>query len=139
MGRLYDWLRGEYDVTIVDGPAGVNRELSLAATDVDAAVMVTTPEYVSLRDADLVEQTLRREGVRDRVYVVNKVYRDFLGNSRLPTVEVITSTMKIPLLGVIPYDDAVHLAANSGAPAVMGAESYVSRNFDKIADRLLLY
>jgi septum site-determining protein MinD len=101
MRRLYEYLRKNFDIAIVDGPAGVNRELSLAATEVDAAVMITTPEYVSLRDADLVEQTLRKEGVRNRVYVVNKVHKDFLGSSMLPTVETITSTMKIPLIGVI--------------------------------------
>jgi len=139
MSCLYRYLRANFDITIIDGPAGVNRELSLAATDVDAAVMITTPEYVSLRDADLVEQTLRKEGVKNRAYVVNKVYKDFLGNSKLPTVEVITGTMKIPLLGVIQYDDTIHLAANCGTPAVIGGESYIARNFNKIADRLLVY
>jgi septum site-determining protein MinD len=139
MRRFYDYLRKNFDIVIIDGPAGVNRELILAATDVDAAVMVTTPEYVSLRDADLVEQTLRKEGVAHRVYVVNKVYKDFLGNSKLPTVEAITSTMKIPLIGVIPYDDEIHLAANSGVPAVIGGDPYITKNFNKIADRLLTY
>ncbi|MDR2162992.1 MAG: P-loop NTPase [Clostridiales Family XIII bacterium] len=139
MKRLYEYFRKNFDVTVIDGPAGVNRELSLAATDVDAAVMITTPEYVSLRDADLVEQTLRKQGVKNRVYVVNKVNKDFLGNSKLPSVEVITSTMKIPLLGVIQYDDDIHIAANSGVPAVVGNDSYITRNFNKIADRLLAY
>jgi septum site-determining protein MinD len=139
MKRLYEYLRKNFDIAIIDGPAGVNRELSLAATDVDAAVMITTPEYVSLRDADLVEQTLRKEGVRNRVYVVNKVHKDFLGSSLLPTVETITSTMKIPLVGVIQYDDIIHFAANSGVPAVIGNDSYITRNFNRIADRLLAY
>jgi septum site-determining protein MinD len=139
MRRLYEYLRKHFDIAIIDGPAGVNRELSLAATDVDAAVMITTPEYVSLRDADLVEQTLRKEGVRNRVYVVNKVHKDFLGSSLLPTVETITSTMKIPLVGVIQYDDVIHFAANSGVPAVIGNDSYITRNFNRIADRLLAY
>jgi septum formation inhibitor-activating ATPase MinD len=67
------------------------------------------------------------------------VYREFLGNSRLPTVERITSTMKIPLVGVVQYDDEIHFAANSGVPAVIGSGSYITRNFDRIADRLLMY
>jgi septum site-determining protein MinD len=139
MRLLYGYLRRNFDIAVIDGPAGVNRELSLAATDVDAAIMITTPEFVALRDADLVEQTLRKEGIKNRVYVVNKVHKDFLGNSKLPSVEVITSTMKIPLLGVIQYDDDIHFAANSGVPAVIGNDSYITRNFNKIADRLLVY
>ncbi|MDR0519124.1 MAG: P-loop NTPase [Clostridiales Family XIII bacterium] len=139
MRWLYRYLKANFDVVIVDGPAGVNRELMLASMGVNAAVMLATPEYVSLRDADQVEQTLRRAGVANRVYVVNKVFKGFLGNSNLPTVGMIANTMKIPLLGVIQHDDAIHLAANGGVPAVCGKESYITRNFNKIADRLLMY
>jgi septum formation inhibitor-activating ATPase MinD len=67
------------------------------------------------------------------------VHKDFLGSSLLPTVETITSTMKIPLVGVIQYDDVIHFAANSGVPAVIGNDSYITRNFNRIADRLLVY
>jgi septum site-determining protein MinD len=137
--QLYQYLRANFDIIIIDGPAGINEELYLAAADVDAAIVVTTPEYVSLRDADMVEQTLRKRGIRDRIYVVNKVHKNFLNSGVLPTVEVITATMKIPLLGVIQYDDNIHLAANSGTPVVYQNENYIGRNFSKIADRLLKY
>jgi septum site-determining protein MinD len=136
---LYQYLRENYDVIIIDGPAGINEELFLAAVDVDVAVVVTTPEYVSLRDADMVEQTLRKRGISNRVYVVNKVHKDFLNSGVLPTVEVITTTMKIPLLGVIQYDDNIHLSANCGIPVVYQNDNYIERNFSKIADRLLKY
>jgi septum site-determining protein MinD len=133
---LYDELRQNFDIVLIDGPAGVNNELRIASTGVDLAVMVATPEYVSLRDADMVEQTLRNFGVKERVYVVNKVNKIFLASGILPTVEIITSIMKIPLLGVVQYDDTIHLSANIGIPIVYQKESYIERNFAKIADRL---
>jgi len=136
---LYDYLRKSFDFIIVDGPAGIGQDLLLAACDVDMAVVITTPEYVSLRDADMVEQTLRRNGLGNRVYVVNKYHKDFMSSGILPTVETITSTMKIPLLGVIQHDDAIHLAANSGVPVVYQNDNYIERNFSKMADRLLKY
>jgi len=139
MRNLYKYLKENFDFSIIDGPAGIGADLTLAATDVDAAVVITTPEYVSLRDADMVEQTLRKRGLANRVYVVNKFHKDFMSSGVLPTVEVITSTMKIPLLGVIQHDDNIHLAANSGVPAVYQNDSYIERNFSKIADRLLKY
>jgi septum site-determining protein MinD len=139
MSKLYSYLREHFDIVIVDGPAGINEDLKLAAYDADIAVVITTPEYVSLRDADMVEQTLRKGGLKNRVYVVNKVHKKFLANGVLPTVETITTVMKIPLLGVVQYDDNIHLAANAGEPIVFQAESYIERNFNKIADRLLMY
>jgi septum site-determining protein MinD len=137
--KLYKYFRENFDITLVDGPAGVTDDLKLAATDVDAAVLVATPEYVSLRDADMVDQTLRKCGVKQRVYIVNKVNKLYLSSGILPTVEVITSIMKIPLLGVVQFDDNIHLSANCGIPIVYGQSSYIERNFHKIADRLLNY
>ena len=137
--ELYKKLRARFDFVIIDGPAGVNKELIMASTSVDIAVIVTTPEFVSLRDADMIEQTLRSRGVGKRVYIVNKVNRDHMGLGILPSVETITKAMKIPLLGVVQYDDAIHLSANKGIPIVLQKGTYIERNFSKIADRLLQY
>jgi len=137
--ELYRRLKERFDFVIIDGPAGVNTELKLASAGVDVAVILTTPEYVSLRDADMIDQTLRARGVGKRVYVVNKVNRDHMGLGILPSVETIMGIMKIPLLGVVQYDDAIHLAANRGVPIVLQKGTYIERNFSRIADRLLLY
>ena len=137
--ELYKNLKNLFDIVIVDGPAGVNNELKLASVGADIAVILTTPEYVSIRDADMMDQTLRSRGIKKRVYVVNKVNRDHMGLGILPSVEIITSVMKIPLLGVVQYDDAIHLSANRGVPIVLQKGNYIERNFSKIADRLLMF
>ncbi|MDR3363934.1 MAG: septum site-determining protein MinD [Clostridiales Family XIII bacterium] len=137
--ELYKKLRARFDFVIVDGPAGVNNELRIASAGVDLAVIITTPEYVSLRDADMMDQTLRSRGVARRVYIVNKVNKDHMGLGILPSVEAIAGIMKIPLLGVVQYDDAIHLAANRGVPIVLQKGNYIERNFGKIADRLMSY
>lgn len=137
--ELYTKLKARFDFVIVDGPAGVNNELKIASVGADIAVILTTPEYVSIRDADMMDQTLRTRGIRKRVYVVNKVNRDHMGLGILPSVETITGVMKIPLLGVVQYDDAIHLSANRGVPIVLQKGNYIERNFSRIADRLLLF
>jgi len=139
VSELYKKLKERFDFIIVDGPAGVNNELKLASAGADLAVILTTPEYVSLRDADMMDQTLRSRGIAKRVYVINKVNKAHMALGILPSVETITGIMKIPLLGVIQYDDAIHLAANRGIPIVMQSGNYIERNFSVIADRLLGY
>ena len=137
--ELYRDLKARFDFIIVDGPAGVNTELRIASVDADLAIIVTTPEYVSLRDADMMDQTLRARGVGRRVYIVNKVNKEHMALGILPGVETIAGIMKIPLLGVVQYDDAIHFAANRGFPVVLQGNNYIERNFNNIADRLLLY
>ena len=137
--ELYKKLKARYDFVIVDGPAGVNTELKIASVGADLAIILTTPEFVSLRDADMMDQTLRARGIGRRVYVVNKVNKEHMGLGVLPNVETIAGIMKIPLLGVIQHDDAIHLSANRGIPIVLQPGNYIERNFSTIADRLLLY
>ena len=137
--EFYDKLRKRFDFVIVDGPAGVNTDLKLASSGADLAIILTTPEYVSLRDADMMDQTLRSRGIGNRAYIVNKVNKDHMGLGILPNVETINTVMKIPLLGVIQYDDAIHLSANRGVPIVMQKGNYIERNFNTIADRMLLF
>jgi septum site-determining protein MinD len=134
---LYSELRSKFDFVIIDGPAGVNNELRMASVSADLAVVITTPEYVSLRDADMIDQTLRTRGIGRRVYVVNKVNKNFMRIGVLPTVEQITNIMKIPLLGVVQHDDAIHFSANAGYPIVLQKDNYIERNFNKIADRII--
>jgi septum site-determining protein MinD len=134
---LYSELRSKFDYVIIDGPAGVNNELRMASVSADLAVIITTPEYVSLRDADLIDQTIRARGIGRRVYIVNKVNKNFMRVGVLPTVEQITNIMKIPLLGVVQHDDAIHFAANAGYPIVLQKGNYIERNFGKIADRII--
>ena len=136
--EFYDKLRKRFDYILVDGPAGVNTDLKLASSGADMAVILTTPEYVSLRDADMMDQTLRSRGIGSRVYIVNKVNKEHMGLGILPNVETINGVMKIPLLGVIQYDDAIHLSANRGVPIVLQKGNYIERNFNTIADRMLL-
>ena len=87
----------------------------------------------------MIDQTLRAQGIAKRAYIVNKVNKDHMGLGILPSVETITGIMKIPLLGVVQYDDAIHLSANRGVPIVLQKGTYIERNFSKIADRLLAF
>ncbi|MDR0570731.1 MAG: P-loop NTPase, partial [Clostridiales Family XIII bacterium] len=118
MGALYATLRQGYDFILVDGPAGVNEELRVAAPNADMAIIVTTLEHVSLRDADMTDKVLAQVGLRKRAYVVNKVNKELMRSGLLPTFQDVSRVMKPPLLGIIQYDDNIHLAANCGIPIV---------------------
>lgn len=137
--RLYNDLSNSFDVVLIDGPAGINDELTIAASGVDSAVIITTPEYVSLRDADAVDAFLKRQGIENRGYIINKVDKTNMRSGLLPTFEEISSVMKIPLLGIIQSDNAIHLSANAGRPIVIQRNSYIEKNFSNIADRILLF
>lgn len=137
--KLYDQLSLQFDIILIDGPAGINDDLKLASAGVDTAVLVTTPEYVSLRDADAVDSLIAKSGVKNRTYVINKVNKNNMRSGLLPTFEEISSLMRIPLLGIIQNDNIIHLSANAGKPISIQRGSYIEKNFSNIADRLFYF
>lgn len=137
--KLYDDFSKSFDIVLIDGPAGISDELKLASSGVDIAVLITTPEYVSLRDADAVDNMLMSNGVENRTYVINKVNKANMRSGLLPTFEEIASLMRIPLLGIIQNDNIIHLSANAGRPVVLQRGNYIEKNFSNIADRILCF
>lgn len=135
--QIYDEFARNFDVVLIDGPAGINDELKLASSGADNSVLITTPEYVSLRDADTVDSFIGESGIKNRVYVINKVDKSNMRSGLLPTFQEISSIMRIPLLGIIQNDNIIHLAANAGKPVVMQRGSYIEKNFSNIVDRML--
>ncbi|MDR1496388.1 MAG: P-loop NTPase [Clostridiales Family XIII bacterium] len=126
-----------YDYVIVDGPAGVGPDMTRAAAGGSVAVIVTTLENVSLRDADMADRVLSEAGVARRVCVLNKVNRDLLRSGIFPGFEDVSTRVRAPLIGIIQYDENINIAANCGFPIVIQRGSYIEENFNSIADRLI--
>lgn len=135
--KFYKKLKQEFDYVLVDGPSGINKDIETITRGMDIAVIIATPEYVALRDADMIDRILYDSGVENRVYLVNKMSRSLLKTGMLPTFEEMNTIMKVPLLGIIQYDNRVMLASNSGTPAVMQEDSPLNSNYRNIVNRLL--
>lgn len=129
-------LKDNFDYIIIDGPAGVGENMKLAAAGAERAVVVTVPEYVALRDADMMDHTLEAFGIRNRCYVVNMVRPELFEQGWGPTLPQIAESMHIPLVGIIPEDENIRIAANNGFPIVCRRGTYIRSNFEAITDRL---
>lgn len=137
MKVLCDKLREKFDYIILDAPAGVGDGLDLAAAGADGALIVTTPEYAAIRDADLMDKLLEEKGIHKRGYVVNKVKQELMSLGVVPNIAEISERIKLKMLGIIQYDDNLHIAANNGIPIVMKKGTYIEKNFDKITGRMI--
>lgn len=137
MKVLCNKLRKTFDYILMDVAAGIDESLSLASAGADSAVLVIVPEYVSIRDADVVDGILLGQGIKDRKYVVNKVQADLLNTGLVPSLSEISEVMRPKLAGIIQQDKNIHIAANNGMPIVMKTGSYIEKNFSNIVDRII--
>jgi septum site-determining protein MinD len=137
VAEFYAKLGENYDYVLVDGPAGAGRDITLAASGCDVAVIVTTPEHVSLRDADMVDRVLSDAGMTRRACVLNKVNKDLMRIGVFPGLEDVSARIRSPLVGIIQYDENINISANCGVPIVHQKGSYIEENFNNIADRII--
>ena len=135
--ELIEHLKGEYDIVIMDGAPGISRAVDLCHSSADEVIIVTTPDYSAIRDADAIEDRLIKNEIMNRHYVLNRVMpvSDDLGCG--PSLVEIDLRFRSQLLGVIMEDENIRASCNIGIPIVAKRDTYIARNFDKIAERVI--
>ncbi|MBR5387885.1 MAG: septum site-determining protein MinD [Clostridia bacterium] len=105
-----------FDYVILDCPAGLDCGFHRAVACADEAVVVTTPNLPSLRDADKAVTILKSYRLNKISLVVNRARGDLIMSDKMLFPKDIESLLKIPLIGVLPEEDAVFLSSGYTLP-----------------------
>ena len=136
MRKLLAQVRSQYDFCLLDAPAGLGEGFLLATAAADRCVVVTTADASSLRDAQHTVMELNRFGPGKLHLVVNRVRKKLL-RSMHATIDDAMDRAGLPLLGVIPEDDALPLALNQETPVLLASGACpASAAYRNIAIRL---
>eukprot|EP00854_Cymbomonas_tetramitiformis_P017779 gene17779-21175_t len=123
---------------LVDCPAGIDIGFVNAIAAAKEALIVTTPEITSIRDADRVAGLLEANGVFDVKLIVNRVRADMIAKNDMMSVKDVQEMLGIPLLGAIPEDTNVIISTNRGEPLVLRKKLTLSGiAFENAARRLV--
>lgn len=115
---LMDEIRRQFDFCLIDAGAGLGEAFRLATAGADRAIVVTTTDPTSLRDAQRTVMELDRLP-RGKVHmVVNRCKKKLLRTLR-QTIDDAIDAAGLPLLGVIPEDDDLPLALGRGIPLML--------------------
>ena len=127
--------RMAYDFVIMDAPAGLGEGFQLSTACADRAIVVCTTDASALRDAQRTvgELTGRMEHIH---LVVNRVQPKLLRRLHT-TIDDAMDTAGLPLLGVVPEDANVMLAANRGQPLILATNRGAAIAYLNIARRVL--
>lgn len=135
MRALFSAIAEKFDYCLVDAPAGLGEGFRLAVDSADRAIVVTTTDAISLRDA---QRTVMELGhlPRGKVHLVVNRCRKKLMRSLHQTIDDAIDTAGLPLLGVIPEDETMALYAGRGVPLLMSENQYAAQAYRNIARRL---
>jgi len=114
-GELVHDARKMFDYILLDAPAGVDAGFRLASCYADRCIIVTGPGPAAIRDAERTGQLLELMGKKNVRLVVNRVDKKMISAMNL-TIDDVMDGAGLPLLGVVPEDLNVTLAAAVGTP-----------------------
>jgi len=139
MNNLIDSLKElGFQFILIDCPAGIDIGFVNAIASATEAVVVTTPEITSIRDADRVAGLLEANGIYNTQLIVNRVRADMIQQNDMMSVKDVQEMLGIPLLGAIPEDTEVIISTNRGEPLVLRRKLTLSGiAFENAARRLI--
>lgn len=135
MTELLREVRRRFDYCLLDAPAGLGSGFQLAICGADRCLVVTTAEASSLRDAQHTVMELHRYPMGKLHLVVNRVRKKMLRNMHA-TIDDAIDQAGLPLIGVVPEDDALPLCLNQGTPLLLANRQGASTAYRNIARRI---
>ena len=143
--RALEELRQDFEYIICDSPAGIEKGAQMALYFADEAIVVTNPEVSSVRDSDRIIGILNsksrraetgQEPVKQHLlltrYDVERVQK-----GEMLKLDDVLEILAIPVLGVIPQDEAVLQASNVGMPVVLDERSLAGQAYMDAVRRLM--
>lgn len=133
--KMLNEARKHFHYVLIDAPAGIDAGFRLAAKAADRVVLVTGADPASIRDARQAADTLELMGKRNVRLVVNRISRKMAAAMNL-TVDDIMDQAGLPLLGIVPEDRNVVLAAAFRQPLLGYTTKGASAACRRIAKRI---
>jgi septum site-determining protein MinD len=125
--------KAQFDYVLVDCPAGLGSGFHMATYAADRALVVSTSDASSLRDAQRTVGEL--DHIRQVHLIMNRIQPKLLRRLRT-TIDDAMDAAGLPLIGVVPEDPQVILSANQGRPLVLCTRTGAATACANIAKRL---
>jgi len=141
--KLVNDLKEKFDYILIDSPAGIESGFEHSIYLADRALIVTTPEISSVRDADRVigiidaksKKAQEGEEVQKHI-IINRLKPELVEKGEMLNVEDVLHILALPLIGVVPDDEDIVKSTNLGEPIVLDEKSIVGEAFRRIAARI---
>ena len=136
MKHIVRQMEDNFDYILIDCPAGIEQGFENAVAAAKKAVVVAMPEVSSVRDADRIIGLLEKHEIGEIKLVINKLRPKMVKNGSMLSIEDILDILAIDLLGVVPDDEEIIVAANKGEYVSSNEKAMSGRAFRNIASRL---
>ena len=106
--KFLDTVLPEYDIVLLDFPAGIDFKLYTALPSDTQFIAVCTPDPVSVRDAAVVCDSLP-DMEKEPILVLNKFVAEIIRNGIYQNIDDIIDSSGFRLTGIVPDTQELHL------------------------------
>ncbi len=136
MVKLTDELREDFDYVLIDSPAGIERGFRNALEPADEVLIVTNPEVSAVRDADRIIGLIEAADKGPGRLIINRLKTDLVKKGEMLSSEDVYDILGLTIIGIIPEDELVLSASNSGIPVTLNMQSKAGLAFNNVARRV---
>lgn len=137
-------LKTQFDFVLIDSPAGIESGFEHSIFLADMAVVVSTPDVSSVRDADRVvgimdaksEKAIQGSEI-EKFVVINRVKPQMMEKGDMLSIDDVLQILALPLIGIVPDDEKVISSTNIGEPVIHDMQSKSGEAYRRITRRLL--
>lgn len=137
-------LKEQFDIVLIDSPAGIESGFEHSIFLADRALIVSTPDVSSVRDADRVigiidaKSEKAKEGKEvEKHVIINRLKPEMVEAGNMLSTEDVLGILALPLIGVIPDDEDIIGSTNVGEPIVNKENSLSAEAYKRVARRIL--
>ena len=130
-------VKEEFDYILVDCPAGIEQGFKNAIAGANRAIVVTTAEISSIRDADRIIGLLESAEIKNPELVINRIRPNMVRKGEMMDVDDIVDLLSIDLIGVVPDDEYIITQTNKGEPVIQNRKAPSGKAYLEIAKRVL--
>jgi len=142
--KLLDTLKEEFDIVLLDSPAGIEGGFEHAIAYADRALIISTPDVSSVRDADRVigiidaksDKAQRGEEV-DKHVIINRIKPELVERGDMLNTDDVLNILALPLIGVVPDCEKVISSTNMGDPIIRDDKAQSGEAYRRISRRIL--
>ena len=136
MVELTDKLREDQDFVIIDSPAGIERGFRNALEPADEVLVVTNPEVSAVRDADRIIGLIEAADKGPGRLIINRLKAEMVNKGEMLSADDVFDILSLEIIGIIPEDEFVLSASNSGVPVTLNEGSRAGMAFRNVARRI---
>ncbi len=137
MVKLANELREDFDYILIDSPAGIERGFRNALEPADEVLIVTNPEVSAVRDADRIIGLIEAADKGPGKLIINRLKTELVKKGEMLSSDDVFDILGLSIVGIIPEDELVLSASNSGIPVTLNMQSKAGMAFNNVARRVI--